>query len=750
MALQIKTKGREDCMKKTAILLLIAIIFSGCMSAPPVVDPSRELADLATAQGINMGTAIEPHHLNDPVIVEVLKRDYNFITPENAMKWQSIHPEKDRYSFAGTDKIVEFAQANGMKVRGHTLVWHSQNPSWLTKGDFSREELIEILKDHIFTVVGRYKGKIHAWDVVNEAIDGTNYRNTIWYKGIGPEYIEMAFRWAHEADPEALLYYNDYSVSGLNLKSNTMYKFAKAWVKDGVPIHGVGFQGHFDLTYPLQMESVYQNMYRFTELGLKVDFTELDLRLKTPVTPNDLENQAAAYARLMEMILSFPNCDTYTVWGISDSHTWVYNHFGDDFDAPLILDRNYMPKPAYKALQAALEKGPVDLPYSKDAAEAMVGRNRVEPFIARLAQNLPVIDGVVTPEEWSEAVVYPFLYNQLDPLDLRFPEDNADFSGNWRVVYQGNKIYGLVERMDDLTVTDHVNDYENDNVEVFFDIAGNFAQLRSIVGQDWRPHSLEGERLVQWSEDGRYMEFMVELPDPDLTGLTVGWNIALSDNDEGAGGVRKYQLYPINGHNTSYTGQELGEIRFEGITPRPSQDAKVLPAFEAVQPMEEVSIDGKIGENEWRKAPQYSLGMNLGDEEDQSFLPGEDLRASWSVQYQDNTLYTLLKRSDDVTTKGDILEILVTVDDTVYTLSGPVGESLDKGDFPGEVDSSWNREDSVLELSITFSEALKAGAHADFVIILTDDDGEGEVLKLAPIRAFDGDNSDTLSEIRFM
>ena len=202
-----------------AILLLgflplaFAVSCSSGGSEPPSPTPTPSLRSLAQARGIAIGAAVGPQYLRDePAYAETLGREFSMLTPENAMKFGLVHPDRDRYDFTDADYIVDFAEAHGMQVRGHNLVWHFQLPTWLTEGTWTRDELIAILHEHITTVVGHYRGRVAAWDVVNEAVgDDGSLRDTIWLRGIGPEYVDMAFRWAHEADPDALLFYNDYA-----------------------------------------------------------------------------------------------------------------------------------------------------------------------------------------------------------------------------------------------------------------------------------------------------------------------------------------------------------------------------------------------------------------------------------------------------------------------------------------------------------------------------------------------------------
>ncbi|MCI0711709.1 MAG: endo-1,4-beta-xylanase, partial [Chloroflexi bacterium] len=202
------------------------------------------LRDLAQANHLYIGAAAWTHHLSDPRHRDLLGGQFNMLVHEHQAKFCMVQEQQGVFDFRDVDRLMAFAEENDMVVRGHTLIWHSCEPAWLSNGNFNREEAIAIMRDHIYTVVGRYKGRIPIWDVVNEAIDGTTYRDTPLYRMIGEDYIELAFRFAHEADPDALLFYNDYGAEGLNPKSQMIYTMVSDFVERGVPIHGVGLQMH--------------------------------------------------------------------------------------------------------------------------------------------------------------------------------------------------------------------------------------------------------------------------------------------------------------------------------------------------------------------------------------------------------------------------------------------------------------------------------------------------------------------------
>jgi len=323
----------------------------------PTPEPTPALSLRSSAQvfGIQIGAAVAVEPLrSEALYAERLASEFSILTPENAMKFEPLHPDRDRYDFSNADAIVDFAEAHGMQVRGHTLVWHNQLPPWLTVGNWARDELIEILREHIMTVVGHYRGRVVAWDVVNEAVaDDGSLRDTIWLRGIGPEYIDMAFEWAHEADPDSLLFYNDYGGEGQGQKSDAIYALVQDLLQRGVPIHGVGLQMHVGLDWSPDPQDVAANMKRLAALGLGVHITEMDVRIKDPATEEELAEQARVYGDMLKVCLSAENCKAFVMWGFTDRYSWI-PYFFPGWDAALILDESYSPKPAYNALMDVL------------------------------------------------------------------------------------------------------------------------------------------------------------------------------------------------------------------------------------------------------------------------------------------------------------------------------------------------------------------------------------------------------------
>ncbi|WPP31470.1 endo-1,4-beta-xylanase [Streptomyces sp. CL7] len=325
----------------------------------------------AAPEGFVIGTAVAGggHHLEqdypDPFTYDkeyrkVLGREFSSVSPENQMKWDYIHPERDRYDFGQADAIVEFARKNRQVVRGHTLLWHSQNPAWLENGDFTKAELRGILREHITTVVGRYKGRIQQWDVANEIFDDQGNLRTqdnIWIRELGPEIVADAFRWAHQADPKAKLFFNDYNVESVNAKSDAYYALVKDLRAQRVPVHGFSVQGHLSTRYGFPGD-LADNLRRFDALGLETAVTELDVRMDVPEgslpTPAQEKQQAEYYQRMLQACLEVDGCNSFTIWGFTDKYSWVPVFFqGEGFAT--VMTEDFDRKPAYYALRDTLE-----------------------------------------------------------------------------------------------------------------------------------------------------------------------------------------------------------------------------------------------------------------------------------------------------------------------------------------------------------------------------------------------------------
>jgi endo-1,4-beta-xylanase len=335
-----------------------------------------------------VGAALNENQISgrSPEAAKLAAEQFNSITPENLLKWESVHPQQGKYNFEPADKFVEFGEKHGMFIVGHTLVWHSQTPNWVFEDEegkpLTRDALLERMRGHIHTVVGRYKGRIHAWDVVNEAIETEpgddskgKWRESKWRQIIGPDYIEKAFQFAHEADPDAELYYNDYDEWKLG-KRDYFAEIVNGLKAKGIRIDGLGLQGHWGLDYP-QPAEIDNMLTDLSQLGVKLMITELDMEVLPRLTRNtgadvglrvESDNQFNPYPdglppekekeqtdRYTEIFRLFHKhrdaIDRVTFWGVDDGQSWRNNWpVRGRTNYPLVFDRKYQPKPAYHAI----------------------------------------------------------------------------------------------------------------------------------------------------------------------------------------------------------------------------------------------------------------------------------------------------------------------------------------------------------------------------------------------------------------
>jgi endo-1,4-beta-xylanase len=328
--------------------------------ARPSVETDRPLRELVTPNRLRIGTAVDMAALTgDATYRDRIATEFSSVTAENVMKWDTIEPQPGQLNFGPADELVDVARANRQAVRGHVLLWHNQLPAWLTDGvatgEITSDELRDILRRHITDVVSHFRGRIYQWDVVNEVIDdNAQLRDTIWLRELGPGYIADAFRWAHAADPRAKLYLNDYNVEGANAKSDAYHALARQLLADGVPVHGMGVQGHLGVQFGFfPASAVAANLARFEDLGLETSVTEADVRMLLPADTVKLQAQAQGYNTLLQGCLLARRCTSFTVWGFTDRYSWVPGFF-DGEGAANILDEDFAPKPAYQALQATL------------------------------------------------------------------------------------------------------------------------------------------------------------------------------------------------------------------------------------------------------------------------------------------------------------------------------------------------------------------------------------------------------------
>lgn len=376
----------EEFMKHTLsfsrIVFSAALIGAGFSNA--VADET--IRDLAKERHRFIGTILNSEWFNDaiePEFEEIHKTQFNVVVAENEMKFDATEPRENEFNFTKGDKMVEYAQANGLRVRGHALAWHSQVPGWVNNYSGKKEKLLSVLKNHIDSVVGHWKGKVAEWDVVNEAINDDynhDWRSTgsVWYEGIGPEFLDSAFVWAHAADPDAELCYNDYAVEwGINdgSKASFVLEQVKRWKANGIPITCVGTQTHIEIAHETTPQNVRAFAKALAELDVTLNITELDIGFPKgsagKLTAADYEKQGHLYRQFMDVFLEEPNMGEFVIWGLTDAHSWLDEQQGKT--EGLLYDKQYKPKPAYDSIMVSLKAHPaseVKSPYPDSLFDA--------------------------------------------------------------------------------------------------------------------------------------------------------------------------------------------------------------------------------------------------------------------------------------------------------------------------------------------------------------------------------------------
>jgi endo-1,4-beta-xylanase len=354
-------------MRHSTVLLAAAFLITFRLP----VEPPKGLKDYYHDY-FPIGVAVSIRDITGPDTA-LITREFNSLTPENAMKMGPIHPEESRFYWKDADAIVDFATAHGMRIRGHNLCWHKQTPPWLFKdtagNTVTKEVLLKRLKDHITAVVSRYKGRIYAWDVVNEAVADENnddttkdLRNSPWFRICGDEFIAKAFEYAHAADPNAQLFYNDYNTEQPG-KRERVYRLLRKLVSAGVPIAGMGIQAHWSIFEP-SIANLEASIDRFSSLGLKVQITELDISIYPPwqtnphapqpggfdsYTPTIQQQQAEQYRNVFSVFRKYKGIiNGVTFWNVTDRHTWL-DHYPvpGRKNYPLLFDTAGQPKKAW-------------------------------------------------------------------------------------------------------------------------------------------------------------------------------------------------------------------------------------------------------------------------------------------------------------------------------------------------------------------------------------------------------------------
>lgn len=369
-------------LTKTLLFLMTATLaLSSCNSVPKKTGTTVSLKD-AYAKDFYIGTALDTNQImeRDPMVSSLIAKEFNSITPENCMKSMFLQPEKDKFDFKMADKYVAFGEKNKMFIHGHTLIWHSQLPKWMSQIKDSLT-MATAMNNHITTVVGNYKGRIHSWDVVNEALneDGT-LRKSVFLNTYGKEYLTNAFKLAAKADPKTDLYYNDYNLCTPKKREGAI-ELVKNLQKNGAKIDGVGEQGHWNLNSP-SLDEIEQTILDFSALGVKVAITELDISvLPSPWDvvgadvnqkseanekmnpypkglPEDIKIQLAArYEAIFKLFIKHQDkISRVTLWGVNDGQSWLNDWpIKGRTNYPLLFDREFKPKEAYNSVMKLKE-----------------------------------------------------------------------------------------------------------------------------------------------------------------------------------------------------------------------------------------------------------------------------------------------------------------------------------------------------------------------------------------------------------
>jgi endo-1,4-beta-xylanase len=370
---------------KTCLTPWISVVITFAAFSMDAAEPAIKTV---YAEDFMIGSAVNRRQFSDSSNqdVPIIEKHFNTITPENALKWGSLQRQPGSYYFDAADRFVEFGTERAMTIIGHTLVWHSQTPRWVFQGEDgkppTREVMLERMRHHIYSVVGRYKGRVHGWDVVNEALneDGT-LRPSPWLRSIGEDYLEKAFQFANEVDPDAELYYNDYSLNNPRKRDGAV-RLVKKLQSAGLKIDGIGMQAHYRLETP-KINQIEDSIKAFSKLGIKVMFTELDIKaLPTPGPgsadlsrrigsdpkwnpyPDGLpaevqQSLAERYADLFRLLIKYrESISRVTFWGVTDQSSWLNNFpIRGRTDYPLLFGRDRQPKSAFHAvIQVASER----------------------------------------------------------------------------------------------------------------------------------------------------------------------------------------------------------------------------------------------------------------------------------------------------------------------------------------------------------------------------------------------------------
>lgn len=333
-------------------LFIILMLFTACNADD--LQPCEDDTVLFSLADFPVGVAVGYTELETNTQYRaIVTNQFNSITPGNAFKPDALHPTETDFNFEIADSLVAFAERNGKRIHGHTLLWHNQLPSWMNEFSGSREAWISMMEIHIKTIVTHFGNQVESWDVLNEAFeDNGDFRENIWYQNIGESYIQLAFEFAHEANPDALLFYNDFNIAAKRKKCKAILSHFEKLKSAGVPVHGIGLQLHIYNSTPndSEIETATENI---AAAGFLIHFSEIDISMNLSggnmnLTDRKLQKQGERMKTLVNIFQTIPSTQQYgiTIWGVSDLDSWIPSYF-DREDYPLLYDENYEPKLMY-------------------------------------------------------------------------------------------------------------------------------------------------------------------------------------------------------------------------------------------------------------------------------------------------------------------------------------------------------------------------------------------------------------------
>jgi endo-1,4-beta-xylanase len=460
---------------------------------------------------------------------ELLIKHFSSITPENIMKPRYLSTSEDKFYFDDADKLVNFALENKKLIRGHTLLWHQQSAEWMFYDDdgneVSKEVLLKRLEKHIKTVVSRYKDKIYAWDVVNEVVETSGLRKSKWLNIIGEEYIEKAFIYANEADPNAKLFINEYDTTD-KVKGEVFYNLVKKLIDKGIPVHGIGLQYHISLDYP-SIQAISDSLKKYNDLGLEIHITELDMSLnadpniKTGTAPRDLLiRQAHRYKEIFDIFKTYKSITNVTFWGFQDGHTWLTYLPVKKADWPLIFDNKFNTKYAYWALVK-----PSKLPENVKIED---NRNK---FVTHAKKGTPKIDAI-QEEIWDKA----------EDININIYVQGKGSNGIGKALWDDKNLYIFINVKDNNLSKKSGNSYEQDSIEVFIDEKNNKSvdymdddaqyRLNYVNEFSYRGNPAKIKSKTATTKDGYNVEIMIpfQFIQPGVDSK-IGFDLQINDDN---------------------------------------------------------------------------------------------------------------------------------------------------------------------------------------------------------------------------